>query len=319
MRWSKIGRVFDPTKAVLPNGCTEFAQAPQALVLDDRIRVYFSTREGDRSGKFLSHVAFVDLDPSFNAIEVSNTPVLPLGRLGCFDEHGIFPFNVIRHGDEVRGYIGGWSRRVAVPVDGAIGVAVSRDDGRTFQRIGDGPVLAASELEPFMVADPFVQVVGTVHHMWYIFGTAWRHFEGTRAPERVYKIGHAISPDGIAWERDDDGRQIVSDRLGSDECQALPTVMAIGGRYHMLFCYRQASDFRTNPARTYRIGYAFSDDLATWTRDDSLAGIAVTPGAWDSDMLCYPHFFTFGGETYLLYNGNEFGRFGFGLARLLEA
>jgi hypothetical protein len=33
-------------------------------------------------------------------------------------------------------------------------------------------------------------------------------------------------------------------------------------------------------------------------------------------MLCYPNLFECDGRTYLLYNGNEFGRHGFGIAIL---
>ena len=32
---------------------------------------------------------------------------MQLGALGTFDEFGIYPVSVIRHGDEVRGYYGG--------------------------------------------------------------------------------------------------------------------------------------------------------------------------------------------------------------------
>ena len=45
----------------------------------------------------------------------------------------------------------------------------------------------------------------------------------------------------------EEARQIVADRLGADESQALPTVLEIDGRWHMFFCYRQSTDFRTNP------------------------------------------------------------------------
>jgi hypothetical protein len=33
-------------------------------------------------------------------------------------------------------------------------------------------------------------------------------------------------------------------------------------------------------------------------------------------MQCYPNVFQSDGRFYMLYNGNEFGRFGFGLAVL---
>ena len=54
------------------------------------------------------------------------------------------------------------------------------------------------------------------------------------------------------------------------------------------------------------------------TVDDSLAGIDVGIDSWDSDMMCYPNTFECEKTIYLLYNGNEFGRYGFGLAKLID-
>ena len=317
MKWKKLGKIFDPTQFKLPNDCVQFAQSPQALVFDDFIRIYFSTRSVDSNGKYLSHIAFVDMRKNLrDIIGVSGDTVIKLGNLGCFDEHGIFPMNVVRHADVIYSYTCGWNRRVSVSVDTAIGLAVSRDNGLTFQRLGEGPILAASLQEPCLVGDPFVRIYQNTYHMWYIFGTGWKRFSSDAAPDRIYKIGHAVSTDNINWVKEE-ARQIIVDRLGPDESQALPTVIQIGGRHHMFFCYRQSDDFRKNRARGYRIGHAYSDDLAVWTRDDDNPGIDVTEGAWDSDMLCYPHVFECDGTVYLLYNGNEFGRFGFGLAMLV--
>lgn len=316
MKWRKIGKIFDPSQHALPNGCESFAQSPQALVCDDHVRIYFSTRARDASGKFLSHVAYVDMDRSLERIlRVADHTVLPLGELGAFDEHGIFPINPVRHGDRVLAYTTGWNRRVSVSVDTAIGLAVSTDGGRTFVRDGVGPVLAQSLHEPCLVGDGFVQVIEGVFHMWYIFGTGWKRYAPDAAPERTYKIGHATSGDGVHWTKEE-ARQIVADRLGPDESQALPTVTEIDGRHHMFFCYRQSSDFRTNAGRGYRIGHAWSDDLQNWTRDDDQIPLAIEPGAWDGDMQCYPHVFKVDDRICLLYNGSEFGRHGFGLALL---
>lgn len=317
LRFRKLGKIFDPSLHGLPDGCVQFAQSPQALVLEDRIRIYFSTRAVDEdNGKFLSHVAYADLTRDLRSVlGVSQEAVIGLGSLGSFDEHGIFPMNVVRVGDAVYGYTCGWSRRVSVSVETAIGLAVSRDQGVTFQRIGAGPVLSASLHEPCLVGDGFVKIIGGKFHMWYIFGTGWKKYVPKAEPDRTYKIGHATSDDGIVWTKEE-ARQIVADRLGIDESQALPTVIEIGGRFHMFFCYRQSFDFRRNSARGYRIGHAYSDDLERWARDDSNPLLDVTPGGWDSDMLCYPHAFECDGRVYLLYNGNEFGRHGFGAAVL---
>lgn len=315
MKWAKLGLIFDPRDHKLPNNCLEFAQSPQALSLEDRVRVYFSTREKDSVGKYISHVAFVDFDKTFkNILGVSKSTVIELGELGCFDEHGIFPMNVLRDGARVLAFTTGWNRKVSVSADAAIGLAFSYDNGLTFKKPWQGPILASSLNEPFLVGDAFVAKYGGLYHMWYIFGTKWEKFKQDDPPDRVYKIAHATSPDAITWDRD--GRRLISDKLNKDECQALPTVIQLNGVYHMYFCYRQAYDFRTNSANAYRIGYARSRDLINWTRDDICGGMMVSETGWDSQMQCYPHVFQAEGKVYMLYNGNEFGRFGFGLAVL---
>jgi hypothetical protein len=317
MKWKKLGKIFDPTQYKLPNECIQFAQSPQALVFDNFVRIYFSTRSVDKNNKkYRSHIAFVDMHKNLrDVITVSDKTVIALGGLGCFDEHGIFPMNVVRHGDAIYGYTCGWNRRVSVSVDTAIGLAISHDNGLTFERIGNGPVLAATMREPCLVGDGFVKVIDGMFHMWYIFGTGWKRYSPVAVPDRQYKIGHAISSDGINWLKEE-ALQIIQDKLGPDESQALPTVIEIDERHHMFFCYRQSFDFRENSGRSYRVGHAWSDDLVNWTRDDENPLLDVTPDDWDADMLCYPHVFECDSKIYLLYNGNEFGRYGFGLAVL---
>ncbi len=315
MKWFKIGKIFDPTKYRLCNDCFEFAQSPQALVFDDFIRIYFSTRQKDpNNGKYLSHISFVDIDKSFKKIiNIAKDTVIELGKLGCFDEHGIFPMNVLRFENKIYAYTCGWNRKVSVSIDTSIGFAISHDNGLTFKKMGDGPILSSSLHEPFLVGDPFIKIFNNTFHMWYIYGSSWKRFSNDSLPDRIYKIGHAISQDGIKWHKE--GKQLIKDKY-DDESQALPTIIFFKNQYHMFFCYRQSYDFRMNKNRSYRIGYAYSDDMINWTRNDANVGIDVTEGSWDSDMLCYPHVFNCDNKIYLLYNGNEFGRYGFGLAQL---
>src|ERR1700738_5257230 len=122
MKWQKLGKIFDPLEYELPNNCKEFAQSPQTLIFEDFIRIYFSTRERDVSnGKYLSHVSFVDFEKNFQSIKgIATNTVIELGKLGCFDEHGIFPFNVVRNKGEILAYTCGWSRRTSVSVETSI-------------------------------------------------------------------------------------------------------------------------------------------------------------------------------------------------------
>lgn len=317
MKWNKLGRIFNPVDHKLANNCFEFAQSPQTLVFEDFVRIYFSTREKDKTGKYLSHISFIDIDKEFKEIKnISKETIIELGGLGTFDEHGIFPINILKNEDKILAYTTGWNRRVSTSADASIGLAYSENDGLSFKKFGNGPVLSSSLHEPFLVGDAFVKKYNNTYHMWYIFGTEWITDPSEKTPQRVYKIAHATSLDGISWLRE--SKKIISDRINSHECQALPTIINFNNRYHMFFCYRNAIGFRKEKEKSYRIGYAYSDDLNEWTRNDDNAGIDISSDGWDSDMMCYPHIFECDGKIYLLYNGNEFGRFGFGLAVLEE-
>ena len=305
MKWMDYGQIFHAQEHGF-----NYSKSPQALVFEDYVRIYFSACKPD-NGKLISYVCFADYDKDFKNILRTSDNVLCGGALGCYDEHGIFPFSPLRTGEgNIYGYLSGISRRVSVSVDSGIGLAVSHDDGETFERIGNGPVLTSSLHEPFLVIDGFVREYNGLFHMWYIFGTDWISFKKGDQPERIYKIAHAISKDGIVWKKDN--AQIIPACL-EHEAQALPTVIMWDGVYHMMFCYRHAYDFRANHERSYKLGYARSEDLIHWQRDDSKALSCKQP--WAREMICYPNLFELEGGIYLLYNGNEFGKHGFGLAR----
>ena len=85
----------------------------------------------------------------------------------------------------------------------------------------------------------------------------------------------------------------------------------------MFFSYRHNFDFKTRE-KGYRIGYASSDDLWNWVRDDARAGIDISETGWDSEMISYPHVFDLGEIIYMFYQGNQIGKSGFGLAKLEE-
>lgn len=305
MKWKKLGQIFKTDN---------FAQSPQALVLPDRVRIYYSHRVTD-NGKFLSHIAYVDFDKGLEKIiGRSDKPVIPLGELGTFDEHGIFPFSVFQDGNKIAAYTCGWSRRKSVSVETSTGYAVSHDQGKTFDKLGMGPVFGASLNEPFLVGDSFVRKYDGVYHMWYMLGTKWVKEIENSAPDRVYKIGHAVSDNGIEWVPQE--RDIIPNMLHDNECQALPTVLKIGDTYHMYFCFRDVFGFRQDKNKAYRLGYAWSKDLKKWNRDEKLGGITVSTEGWDADMMCYPNIFEADDRVYLLYNGNQFGKSGFGVAVL---
>ncbi len=292
----------------------EFAQAPSVLLFRSHVRVYFSSRAApDPAGQYVSRAGYVDLDRNDlrQVRAISSEPIMPLGGRGAFDEFGTYPVSVIRRDDAVWAYYAGWTRCLSVPFNVAIGVAVSHDDGVSFSKLGPGPVLSYSPSEPFVVSGPKIRRFGHRWQLFYIAGTKWVRYAGR--PEPVYRIRMAESDDGLVWQKRE--QELIPARIETDECQASPDVILANGVYHMFFCYRHSTDYR-NKARGYRLGYAHSTDLVTWSRDDAAVGFDVSPSGWDSEMISYPHLFELDGRTYMLYLGNQVGRGGFGLARL---
>lgn len=313
-KWRKLGKVFTPQNIKGRPWLKEFAQAPATLIFDDFVRIYFSCRPpADESGLYVSYSAYVDLDRKdlFKIRHVADAPILPLGGLGEFDEFGTYPVSVIRHEGGTRAYYAGWTRCESVPFNVAIGVAESEDDGRTFRKLGPGPVLGYSQHEPFVLSGPKIRRFGDLWHLYYIAGRKWKVVDGRTEP--VYKIRMATSQDGLDWTRED--RDLIESRIEEDEAQASPDVFFSNGRYHMFFCYRRSAHYRGHQ-NGYRIGYAHSDDGRNWTRDDDRVGIDVSPEGWDAEMISYPHVFELDGKIYMAYLGDQVGRYGFGLAEL---
>src|SRR5580658_2943443 len=94
--WIKKGKIFDPTG--VSNDMQNYAQNPNAVELEDRIRLYFTTRPNKSAdGSFVSFISFIDVDKNNfnNVLYINKSPVLQLGNLGEFDEFGTMPGSVI--------------------------------------------------------------------------------------------------------------------------------------------------------------------------------------------------------------------------------
>lgn len=318
MKWNKLGHIFDPTTwadGIDRDWMKTHSQCTHSLILDDVVRIYFSCRpENDENGFAKSYTTFLDLDKNdlTKIVRVSDKPIMSLGELGTFDEFAVYPSCNIKHEDKVLFYYAGWSRCQSVPFNTAIGLAISNDNGETFERVGLGPILSADVLEPFVLSGPKVRKFNDIWYMFYLAGKKWINHNGK--PEIIYKNRLATSTDGINWKRYN--KDIIADVLDENECQAGPDVFYKDGLYHMYFVYREGLDFRNETGRGYKIGYATSNDLYEWERKDEESGITYSDDGWDSTMQHYPHIFELDGKYYMTYNGNEFGKYGFGLAIL---
>ncbi|EMS77643.1 glycoside hydrolase family protein [Desulfotignum phosphitoxidans] len=299
MKWKKLGKIFCPDGKI--SWMRSHASVPIAEHIEgDFFRIYFSAR--DLMNRSYTGYVLIDINNPFFIEDVSTNPVLFPGELGEFDDSGAMATWLVKTDNKNFLYYIGWNLGVTVPFRNSIGLAYKNDAGR-YIRYCPGPIMDRSMQEPHFCASCSVILHEDLWHMWYLSCTDWYIQESI--PQHRYHIKYAYSFDGIHWVR----KGHVSIDYSNDEESAIsrPSVLNENGLWKMWFSYR---------GRSYRIGYAESHDGKNWTRKDHLAGIDVSKDGWDSEMIEYPFVFDHKGERFMLYNGNGYGKTGFGLAVL---
>ncbi len=299
MYWHKQGVIFSPS-GQYPWARTHAALPVASNLGSGRYRVYFASRDEHNR----SHVGQVEFDIAApkQTLRIVDKPILSPGPLGHFDDHGVYPASIVEHDANLFMYYIGWNPGVRSPLFYAtIGLAVSEDSGESFRKMFAAPIMARSEHDPCLVTSPCVLKDNGIWRMWYVSGFKWEEADGQL--HSYYHVKYAESKDGIQWERNG----VVSIDLQPGERNvARPCVLREGDNYRMWYSYDKGEG--------YRIGYAESSDGYAWTRKDDEVGIEPSSSGWDSEALAYPWVFADGGDKYMLYNGNGFGRDGFGLA-----
>jgi hypothetical protein len=298
MKWTRGGRIFD-VSGQRPWMVSHAAMPIADPLGGDRYRVYFSSRDERNRAR----IGFFEMrlsDPHV-ILAVSDEPVLDLGPLGAFDDSGVTGGCLVATGGDKYLYYSGWTLGRTVPFYFYVGLAVSHDGGLTFRRVSSAPILERNAVDPYLTASPSVLIEDGLWRMWYVSGSGWSIEGGV--PQHRYHIRYAESRDGVAWSR---SGLVCLDYASPDErAFARPCVVHDGGRYRMWFSVR-------GPA--YRLGYAESADGLVWERDDARAGLEVADAGWDSEMIAYSFVFLAARRTWMLYNGNGYGRTGIGYA-----
>lgn len=298
--WIKLGLLFDFKDY---GNSFNYATLPFGFWFSEHVlRIIFCTRnEKNESIPF-----FIDYDFSIKEILGSPQPIkINLGELGAFDDSGIMPSCLIQKNGELWLYYIGWNLGVTVPFRNSIGLAISNDSGLSFVKKFNGPILDRTKNEPHFVASNCVLFDEDIYKMWYLSCTKWEIISGKIT--HYYHVKYATSKDGIDWERNN---EIAIDfKYQNEYAISVPRVIKENGIYKMWYSYRGGpnSDF-------YRIGYAESVDGRNWIRKDDVINLDVSEIGWDSKMVCYPFIFDYQGNRYMLYNGNYYGKTGFGIA-----
>ncbi|MEO1060702.1 MAG: hypothetical protein AAFZ07_04740 [Actinomycetota bacterium] len=307
--WTRLGHVFRPDNSL--DWMQDYATTPTALLLDDRIRVFFSTRGArDGAGNFVSQTTFVDvdrIDPT-RVLAVGDRPLIDVGSPGSFDEFGIMVAEAVAVGDRTFLYYMGWQRTTTAPYLVQLGLAVADRDGTAFEKISEGPVLGVHRLDPWGIGNVCVRSQGERFEMTYTSFLPWTHGDDGWSPR--YELRRATSDDGVDWERED---ATVLAPTHPREALATPAIWRHGSRQHLWFSARAATAEGGHGA--YRIGHAVADDDGTWIRDDR-GGLGPGAAGWEREATCYPALIEVDGRLLAFYCGDGFGHTGFGVAEI---
>ncbi len=304
--WIKKELIFKPSGEF--GWSKTHAQVPFAHILNkDTVRFFFATRNEFSQ----SSVGFVDADIEHpeKVKFISSEPSFQKGNPGYFDDSGTMPSWFLNHQNKLYLFYTGWNRSETASYRLSIGLAESTDNGLSFNRVFDGPIMDRSIYDPIWVGQPCVMIENGIWRMWYLSCEKIIYYNNH--PEPFYNVKYAESKDGIQWERKN---QIC---LGFDSfivAIGRPCVYKENGIYKMLYSYRNAEGYRGDASKSYRIGYAESTDGIDWSRKDNLIDLKSNVAEWESMMQEYCTTYIHKDKRYLVYNGNGFGSSGFGYA-----
>jgi hypothetical protein len=303
MKWTKKGLVFGPGGKL--DWARHSAAQPTPILLDDNtIRVFV----GFRDTEGVTRLGYVDVaaDNPARVLGISNRPSLEIGRDGTFDDNGVILGDVVRDGPDLRLYYVGFQLVAKAKFLAFTGLATSSDNGETFIRQGETPILDRADEALYIRAIHTAIREGNKWTVWYAAGSGWQLIEGKPYPN--YHIRYLESADGVCFGSE--GKVCIMTE-GREYRIGRPRVYRTDAGYEMFYTKGTVDG-------DYLPGYAQSNDGITWRRMDSEVGLALSAQGWDSKALCYISLLAWKDRIYAFYNGNDFGRDGFGYA-LLES
>ena len=262
--WRKKGLLFSPNGE--GNMLNSHAQIMAPIIIENKLRIFFSSRPNPR----MTLPFYADFDVNtFQLINVNTKPILELVKSFNFDEIFIMTSCIVKNDDELYLYYSGWQQSVGVPYNNYTGLAISKDNGKSFKKYSSAPVLDRNGSELYSATSPFVLKESDIWHTWYSSGTGWHKINGKL--EHTYDLKYAYSKDGKKWHQEG---KIGINNYNEFEALCKPAIINL---MKLFICGldRGSQGFRDG-AESYRIGLAYSNDLINWKREDKLSGIDVS-------------------------------------------
>ena len=275
------------------------------LVDDKTLRIFLAMCDEENIGR----IGYVDVDPQnpSKIIGYSENPCLDIGCDGAFDDGGVLPSCVIKKDGKLYMFYSAYQKMVKVPYSILSGLSVSEDDGKTFTRVSEVPILERTDVDQFIRSAIFCLEDKGKYKIWYSSGTSWTHNKVKIVPK--YNIRCIESEDLFNWSGCEPENSILLE--GDEYGLTTPQVEKENGVYKMNYSIRSIS-------KGYHLGYAESKDGVNYKRMDEQMDVYTSPTGWDSEMICFGNTIKVNEKKYLFYCGNHYGMAGFGYAELIK-
>lgn len=298
--WKKYSTILTPQKRAMS---TSHCMLPTPIKLKKNFyRVFY----GSRNKKGVSSVFFSDIivnNDSFKFKRNNFKPCLTKGNLGTFDDNGVLPSSILKVGKKIFLYYIGWRPGGTTRFSLIAGLAISNNNGKKFKRYSNSSVLNTNSQEPvsILTAPSVLKIKKNLYYMWYVSGIEWKNKDYPK-----YNIKLAKSDNLKNWKQ----TGIVCIKLKKGErAVARPFVIMEKNKFKMWYCYEKK-------VGKYKIGYAESNDGQKWTRKDDVIKFIGHKSKYDKNMMCYPSIINLKNRRIMLYNGDNYGKYGIHFAEL---
>jgi len=277
---------------------------PFALELKpNELRVLIGARDLENR----STIGWVDIVLSGGSVHLKDwaqEPLLSPGVPGAFDEYGVSPSFARVDDGRLDVWYFGWTLRRPTGWWNSIGRASGLIDG-SLTRHSVAPTFDRSTEDPFSLAYPYIVKHSGCHHLFYSSYTKY----GVPAMGELYEyeIKLAMSEDGESWMR----LGSIIQHEGDIRAQSRPSVIVEQGKWNMWYCAKGSN---------YQIYSAHSSDGVLWQHSAESSGLVAAGIGGEKFEVCYPHVLRLAGngDLIMLYNGDHYGRTGFGVAQWMD-
>jgi hypothetical protein len=301
MKWENFGLLYKPESNF--DWMSSHATLPTVLQTDaHNFKIFYSTR--DISGR--SHTTYVDLNflkwrPGILLKNKRKLPCFSPGLMGHFDDSGVQVSSFARTGKVLYAYYLGWTRKVNVPFSAEIGIAIV-DDCYNFKRVQKLPIYKKSELEPLTFGYPTIFRRNNTNFMYYDGIDEWNE---NNLDDYKFDLRMAVMQKGT-WVYSD---KIVFDN-NNYKSITRPSFIKLQNELIMIYSCNTYGKYQLQAA------YQSKSKKNLWIRKKNFI-FDSSSQEWDSEEQVFCNIFKYHKDYYMVYNGNNYGKTGFGISKLL--